>query len=190
MLWTFGRLLEVLVQESSSSWSVGWKPVGAQRTFYNLSSFPSRCFPTVVIMLIVWAKSRIGSDEHLTTGLFFQTIDFLLWLSCSLDFFLLFLAVVSALIRLTLLLYPGLWLTSECVGLCTPKGVPNLYLSKNNQPGFNSPSKYYWLASNDTVMVYCDTIPRPRSDWKIIRSVCISFLLNSQMDRAWREIGN
>jgi len=42
---------------SSSSWSVGWKPVGVQWKFYHLSSFPSRCFPTVVITLIGPAKS-------------------------------------------------------------------------------------------------------------------------------------
>jgi len=39
---------------SSSSWSVGWKSVGVQGTFYHLSPFPSRCFATVVIMLIGW----------------------------------------------------------------------------------------------------------------------------------------
>jgi len=58
-------------------------------------------------------KKSVGSNKHFTTCLLFQTGVFLLWLSCSLDFFRLFLvAVVSAPIRPILLLYPGLGLAS------------------------------------------------------------------------------
>jgi len=66
----------------------------------------------------------LGSNEHFTTFLLFQTRVFLKWLSCSLDFFRIFLmAVVSAPIRQTLLLYPGLGLASERIGLFMhPKG--------------------------------------------------------------------
>jgi len=80
---------------SSSSWSVGWKPVGVQRSFYHLSPFRSRCFPTVVVITTV-GKPLLGNafselvfsywNEYFTTCLLFQTGVFLLWLSCSLDF--------------------------------------------------------------------------------------------------------
>jgi len=67
-------------------------------------------------------QKPVGSSEHFTTCLLFQTGVFLLWLSSPLDFFHLFFnGPVSAPIRPTLLPYPGLGLASECIGLCTPK---------------------------------------------------------------------
>jgi len=75
----------------------------------------------VVIMLNTWAKA-CRFHRTFTTCLLFQTGVFLLWLSCSLDFFHVFLmAVESAPIRTTLFLCLGLGLASECIGLCTPK---------------------------------------------------------------------
>jgi len=94
--------------------------VGVQGTFYHMSPFPRRSFPTVVIMLIGWAKSPQGPTNNLPHVSFSKPVFsycgyHVHWIS-----FVFLMVVVSAPIRPTLLMYPDLELGFECIGFYAP----------------------------------------------------------------------
>jgi len=119
----------LVVQIISFSWSVGWIPLGVQRTFYPLSPFPSRCVSTVFIILIWWAKipwvlTNIWLPVSFSKLVLSYCSGHVYWISFV--FFLL--AIVSSSIHPTILLYAGLGLASSALDYVTRGGVQDLYI--------------------------------------------------------------